>query len=581
MAEGTTAFPYKTVRSSITVLQSEAPEGNELSVFSSGLDGLSSISEKHDDCLQTILQDCESGGSLYTSYSKSIEEYNKLISNASNAISKYEEAEENGGVELPGGSGGGGAGGGVGGGTGSGGYPGSSGVGGTQGGSTPQNRQTNPSVNPSLPDRSGNDGSSYPQNTPSGINIGDTTDPGSSPGAIGSGTTPSGLNVNPVAAGATGAGVAGAISGLSGEVGGKGAANGEGGSIFGDNPMGNYTPDSSSWNNLPTDVQNNIINKLKSLGYSDEQIQSIIDGNEPVPQVAIDALSDTLADAVAEHPEIRDLIKEQYGIDIFNEDGSVDKDKLAIALFMDEAKDNDGLDLVGLLHDKYNIDVVDSGLLTDMSNKLSEAFAKNNTIRNLIIQKYGFDIFNDDGSINKNKLVLALLMDKKSATDGYDLSQTILDLVGNGYSLDDIVSSVIRPNTNSNVKSGSFAALPLSIALGLGATASTVGGGVKYVKDKKKQEASKNEIKSEDEIEEAEFLESVKPKKAKNKDDMSWLLGLGLGIGAVAATKKAKDEIDKKKNEEQESKKEIKNKLEVTIKNQKKKDKDDDDLVMI
>ena len=574
MEDGVTNFPYETVQTSISTLQGAAPEENELNIFTTGLDGLSEISTEHDNCLQTLLTDCENGGALYTAYSNSVEEFKKLISDATDAIGKYHNADSDGSVDPPAGTGGlpgDSPGGNPGSGSPGSGNPGASDPGGTP----PQNRQ----VTPSTPERPGNDGVDYPSTTPTAPSGGDTSDPGTNPGAVDGGNTPDGISVDPAAAGA-GVGAVAAVGGLSdgSEVGGKGGPGGEGGSVFGDNPLGNYTPDPSTWDSLPENVQNDIINKLKGLGYSDEQIESIINGNEPIPQVAIDALSDTLADAVAAHPELRDLIKEQYGIDIFNPDGSVDKDKLAIALFMDEASDNDSLDLIGLLHDQYNIDVVDSSLLNDMSNKLLEALSKNGDIRNLIIQKYGFDIFNDDGTINKNKLILALLMDKKNATDGYDLSQTLLDLVGNGYSLDDIVSSVIRPNTNSNVKSGSFAALPLSIALGLGATASTVGGGMKYVKDKKKND-NKEEVKSEDEIEEAEFLDSVKPKKAKDKDDMSWLLGLGLGIGAVAATKKAKDEMNKKKKEEQESEKEEKTKNEIKKKEDDK--KDDDDLVMI
>ena len=548
--DGATVFPYDEVEAAINTLKSEVPEANESSIFSSALESLEPISSKHDNYLGDFLSQFGNGGSINGDYLASNEAYNNLIDNVSNAISKMRGADSDGGVESPGK--------GDGDGTGSGDVPGYQPTGGgTQNridgvtGEEPQAWTGEQTETPAVEGESiaAVGAEETPQSTtPTGK--GDTSTTGELPGTTGAtdiptGETPSAGVSGATAAGVVGAGVATAVAGVGDEVGGLGSSEN---SVFGhNNPTGNYTLDPNTWESLPQEVKDDIVARLKKLGYSDEQINAIISGKEPVPKVAIDAISDSLADAIAAHPELKDLIIEQYGFDIFNPDGSVNKDKLSIALLMDAAKGDDSLDIISLLHDKYGIDVVNNESLVNLTSKLTEALAKNGDIRGFIIDKYGFDIFNADGTVNKTKLAIAMLMDKQSNTDVLDLNQIILDMAGNGYSLEDIASNIVRPGSNANVKSGSFAALPLAAALGVGVSASTMAGGIKAVKKGKKEKTK--EEKDDEVIKDAEFVDEKNKKKKKDKDK-SWLWALGLGLGAAAATKKVKDEMDEAKEEE-------------------------------
>ena len=571
-----TVFPYDEVEAAISTLKSEVPEANESSIFSGALESLEPISSKHDNYLGDFLSQIGNGGSINADYLASNEAYSNLIDNVSAAVSKMRGADSNGGVESPGTGQAG---------TGSGDVPSYQPTGNGNGnvqsridsgtGEQPQTWSGEQTETPAVEGEvtSAIVAEQTPENTvPAGK--GDTTPTGELPGATGttdipSGETPS-AGVSETTAGAVvgaGAGVATAATGVVEEVGGLGSSEE---SVFGkNNPMGNYTLDPKTWESLPQEVKDDIIDRLRKLGYSDEQINAIISGKEPVPKVAVDAISNSLSEAIAAHPELKDLIIDQYGFDIFNPDGSVNKDKLSLALLMDAAKGDDGLDIVSLLHDKYGIDVVNNEALVNLTSKLTEALAKNGDIRGFIIDKYGFDIFNPDGSINKTKLAIAMLMDKQSNTDGFDLNQIILDMAGNGYSLEDIASNIVRPSSNANVKSGSFATLPLAAALGVGVSASTMAGGIKAVK-KGQKEKSKEE-KDDEVIKDAEFVDE-KDKKKKKEKDKSWLWALGLGLGAAAATKKVKDEMEEAKEEE---------KTKMPTESDKNGDDDSDQLVMI
>lgn len=127
----------------------------------------------------------------------------------------------------------------------------------------------------------------------------------------------------------------------------------------GDIPVGTptYEITAEAWDNLSTEDKKVIEAKLKELGFTDEEIQKIKDGNAVVNKTVLDKLSTELTKLNNNGSDVRQVILEKYGFDIFNEDGTINKDKLALALLIDGKNANDDYDLVALLKNKYGIDL--------------------------------------------------------------------------------------------------------------------------------------------------------------------------------------------------------------------------------
>lgn len=324
-------------------------------------------------------------------------------------------------------------------------------------------------------------------------------------------------SATPAAALGAGLGAGLASNGFLGKGAGSATTEEEKKSFYGNNPMGNYKMSSDTWNSLSEETQEAVRNKLKDMGLSDKDIQRIINGEENVPQVAVEAISSSLQEAYANDPEIAAYLKEQYGFDIFNADGTVNDDRLALALLMDGGKSNDGLSLIDTLHNKYNIDLVDPMNLTNLGSRLSRVLEKDPALRELIKSTYGFDIFDENGLIDKDKLTLALLMDNKDPNDAFDLAKLLTDKYGQDEVMEELLKNVIRPDAGDVQQSGM--GVGASVALGLGLTGA-VGGGVAYAK-KKQEEEKKEEESIFDEEDQKEEIEEEKKE---------WLSGLGLGI---------------------------------------------------
>ena len=118
-----------------------------------------------------------------------------------------------------------------------------------------------------------------------------------------------------------------------------------------------YDLTSDAWENLSTEDKKAVEAKLKELGFTDEEIQAIKDGNASVNKITHEKLSGALEKLNNQGTDVRQVILEKYGFDIFNEDGTVDPDKLALAMLIDNKNPNDDYDLVNLLKTKYGIDL--------------------------------------------------------------------------------------------------------------------------------------------------------------------------------------------------------------------------------
>ena len=115
-----------------------------------------------------------------------------------------------------------------------------------------------------------------------------------------------------------------------------------------------FTIDPSEWADLPSNEKEAIIKKLKELGFTDDEIQKIINGETPVPKLTLDKVAGDLEELYKLDPSLRQKLKDLYGFDIFNDDGTINKTKLALALLMDKRDPNDAYDLQKLISDlKY------------------------------------------------------------------------------------------------------------------------------------------------------------------------------------------------------------------------------------
>lgn len=107
--------------------------------------------------------------------------------------------------------------------------------------------------------------------------------------------------------------------------------------------------DPEAWENLSGSEKEAIVKKLKELGFTDDEINNIKDGKVSVDKVKLEELASQLEKLYKLDPSIRQKLKDLYGFDIFNDDGTVNKEKLAIAMLMDAKNPNDQYDLKTLL----------------------------------------------------------------------------------------------------------------------------------------------------------------------------------------------------------------------------------------
>ena len=118
-----------------------------------------------------------------------------------------------------------------------------------------------------------------------------------------------------------------------------------------------YSLTAEAWDKFTAEEKKAMEAKLKELGFTDEEIQAIKDGNAVVNKTTLDKLDSALTKLNNEGSDVRDVILKQYGFDIFNDDGTINRDKLALALMIDGKDPNDEYDLVALLKNKYGIDL--------------------------------------------------------------------------------------------------------------------------------------------------------------------------------------------------------------------------------
>ena len=200
-----------------------------------------------------------------------------------------------------------------------------------------------------------------------------------------------------------------------------------------------YTIRRADWEQLSDKDKEAIEEKLKDVGYSDEYIDDLKDGKASLSKVVMSKVANALEEALRKDPDLREKLIDKYGFDIFYEDGTINPTKLACALLVDAGNSSDGYDLISMLANDYGIDLVGMGDLSYLANQILSSLQTNPDLRQQLIDKYGFDIFNNDGTINNDRLRYALMIDDFEDLDNFDMIGTLY----NGYGINiDAVSSI-------------------------------------------------------------------------------------------------------------------------------------------
>lgn len=191
-------------------------------------------------------------------------------------------------------------------------------------------------------------------------------------------------------------------------------------SISGVGTSGDYSIDANAWANLPSDVKDSVIASLKNAGYTDDEVNKIISGEETVKKQTVNRISTIVESLSKTNSSVRGKLKDLFGFDLFK-DGSVEPNLLTAAIFISSK----GLG--------YDVDTSSASVFSSNKNVLSYALQKeykdNPGIRKQIEEEYGLDIFKDDGTVDDDKLIFVLFMDGAKKDDALDISKYVADRV--------------------------------------------------------------------------------------------------------------------------------------------------------
>lgn len=243
--------------------------------------------------------------------------------------------------------------------------------------------------------------------------------------------------------------------------------------------------DPEVWENLSGSEKESIVKKLKELGFTDEEINNIKDGKVSVDKVRLEELASQLEKLYKLDPSIRQKLKDLYGFDIFNDDGTINKEKLAIAMLMDAKNPNDQYDLKTLLT-KLNASTSTgnsgnkstTGNVTKVvANDIGGSSQTTSTIAGAAAG-LGATVAAVGGTTSKATGLAAsaeeeALAGDKSSDSSNDSSKNSNLLDGLKSEMNHVINS-IKPSGNISTKQGNAA---IMAGAGLG-TASLAGGGI-------------------------------------------------------------------------------------------------------
>ena len=195
-------------------------------------------------------------------------------------------------------------------------------------------------------------------------------------------------------------------------------------------PLEEYHVEAEDYESLTDEERKAIVDRLRLVGYSEDEIKKFEQGGMGLPKVVVSNMASSLEETLRDNPELRQKLIDRYGFDIFYEDGTIDPAKLGTALLIDAKNSNDGFDLIKMLQNDYGVDLIDRGNLGQFATQINNAMEVDPELRQRLEEKYGFEIFNPDGTVNEDKLRYALMIDGFDSVDDLDLISSLYDSYG-------------------------------------------------------------------------------------------------------------------------------------------------------
>ena len=308
------------------------------------------------------------------------------------------------------------------------------------------------------------------------------------------------------------------------------------------NGLEEYYPNS----NLDFHTKAILAAKLAEVGFTKDEITDILNGKMSVNKVKLDNLAKSLEKMYKENPNIRQLIIDKYGIDIFNEDGTVDKDKLAYLMIIDNKNPDDNYDLSSLIRKislnvtsgtnsynptskaTYSTSKYNENVITDKKDNVAKSVAASSAVA------VGTGVSHvGAGSTDKvTASAKAYVLDKKSKDNDNDSLENQMASIVNG-------TGKLKPSSKiSSIVKGSGA---IPVVAGLGTT-TAVGSGLGLYAKKQNDEKDDDE----EEYEYNEFTRDNDKKEMNEKrETKTWLSDIGVEMDSLTIKDSINDDENK------------------------------------
>lgn len=203
--------------------------------------------------------------------------------------------------------------------------------------------------------------------------------------------------------------------------------------------IGELVIPASAFDDLSGQDKQDLVAYLRSLGFTDEEINNLKEGKFHVNKMTLQQLSTEFASLKNKYPDFYNKLVEIVGFDIYNEDGTVNQERLAMLMAI--AGKVTGLNVNLEKGSAFRT------LLDDYKDRLEAAYKNDPSIRQLFIDKYGMDIFNDDGTVDLERLALVKMMD---------------GLKPGEYNLDSLIPAAAQATVPLSVEPTAPATIPIS-----------------------------------------------------------------------------------------------------------------------
>lgn len=261
--------------------------------------------------------------------------------------------------------------------------------------------------------------------------------------------------------------------------GGSGGSGGGGDYKYASMSIGtsDYAIDSETWSNLPASEKEKITSKLREVGFTDDEIQQIINGQKPVSKYMVDKMSVELEELLKKNASLRQRIKDLYGFDIFNPDGTINKDKLALALLIDGKNPDDKYDLQKIINElkygqKIQVGAVSGPNITNSAPIMEQTKIEDSEVEDKEIEKIV-----SGGAIAGGTMGAANAAEAVAETLATEQEKNIAGVLGDLTGSVGNIGKAVAP-TGGNIETNNSSA-GLIAGAGL-AAAGAIGGGGAY-----------------------------------------------------------------------------------------------------